>query len=337
MSSSDKSNKDSFFQIYDPQINVEELMEKLESKFQERNVSKEDLERISRIRFSPYSRQNYREFDPSLSANLFEKGISVPKFTNPRLWFLRGPLRWFVQKIIEFYALVDKKLSENRVRAFFQVLHELVLLKKKQDILAMKMEEFYQEYAENKFMAAKGMNPRVAYSPLYIRSDFESGVPPESETLLRFLQDAQPVNILYPISLGFLEYCNSIHLDYRVATPYLEDHDLIRRSLTSQVFTIDNIPNSGSILFHANACMFPSAFWEGLLRSWRKLETETRILIRFQEKTNSNLSPFQDQLPLSIQRGDLAEYLKLLGFKNIFIQEPDEFGWTLAIFLHSPR
>ncbi len=156
MSSIEKSPHEPFFQIHDPEINVEEIMEDIESKLKSRDISKEDVERISKLRLSPFSKNSLREFDASLSANLFEKGISPPKFTNPKLWFFKGPLRWMLSKFVDFYALVDKKLSENRVRAFFQLLHEVVILKKRQDLLGQKLDEFYQEYSNNKYIAAKG-------------------------------------------------------------------------------------------------------------------------------------------------------------------------------------
>jgi hypothetical protein len=56
------------------------------------------------------------------AANAFEKGISPPKFTNPKLWFIRGPIKWVFVSLVNLYSFIDKKLSENRIRAFFSVL-----------------------------------------------------------------------------------------------------------------------------------------------------------------------------------------------------------------------
>ncbi|WCL49574.1 hypothetical protein O4O04_01795 [Leptospira sp. GIMC2001] len=310
-------------------------MDKIESRLQERNISKEDVERVSKLKFSPFTTHSSRKFDPSLAANLFEKGISTPKFSNPKLWFLVGPLRWMLEKFVNFYALVDKKLSENRVRSFLQVLHEIVVIRKQQDLLAMKMEEFYQEYAENKYQAAKGMTQRTLYSPLFTRVDFDSGVPPESEELLGIIQENQPVLIYYPSSLAFLEYCNSQNLKYRVITPFEEDVTLIRRSVTEFVTTNTKVPPNTSVLFHANACLFPSGFWEGLLREWKSLESDTRFLIRFRDRSTISLSPFQDNLPMRIDILQLSEYLKSIGFKNIHIHDTNQWGWTLVSFINS--
>ena len=336
MSSLEKSPEDSFFQIYDPELNVQDIMKEIESKLKSRNIAKEDVERISKLRLSPFSNSHSREFDASLSANLFEKGISTPKFTNPKLWFLRGPLKWLITQFINFYALVDKKLSENRVRAFFQVLHEIVILKKKQDLLGRKLEEFYQEYAQNKFFALKGSSKSSSYFPLSIRVDFESGPPPESEDLIDLVKDVQPVLIYYPSNLGFLEFCNSINLKYRVVSPFEEDVNLIRRTITEFVSSQEKISPNSCLLFHANALLFPSSFWEGILRQWRSLQQETRFIIRYRETSNSSLSPFHDNYPLQIDIESLPEYLRSLGFKNIFVHSANSYGWINISFVLIP-
>lgn len=314
-----------------------EIMDTIESRLKERNISKDDIERISKIRFSPFSKRSHRDFDPSYTANLFEKGISTPKFTNPRLWFIRGPIHWLLKKGVSFYSLVDKKLSENRVRAFFQVLHELVLIKKNQEILSQKLDEFYKEYSEERYKASLGMNPTTLYSPLSLRVDFESGVPPESDEILNLLRDVQPICIYYPSSLSFLEYCNSQNIKYRVVTPFEEDVTLIRRTITEFVSTQDKISPNPSVLFHANACLFSATFWEGILRSWRGLEQETRFILRFKEGTQSSLSPFRDNLPLFIETSDLGDYLRSIGYKNVHIHEKNQWGWIHISFTHSPQ
>lgn len=332
MSSVDKPIHQPFFQIYDPNVNVEEIMDSIESRLKERNISKEDIERISKLRFSPFANKANRDFDPSFTANLFEKGISVPKFTNPKLWFLWGPLRFLIRKIIELYSLVDKKLSENRVRAFFHVLHELVLLKKNQEVLSLKMDEFYKEYAENNYQASLGMNQKTLYSPLSIRVNFESDIPPETDELIDLIRDVQPVAIYNPTSLPFLEYCNSLNLKYRVITPFEEDVNLIQRTITEFVTTSDRISPNPSVLFHANACLFSSGYWEGLLRNWRKSNQETRFIIRFKQGNSTVLSPFQDNLPLRIELSQLSDYLLSLGFKNIHVHDTNSWGWTNVSF-----
>ncbi len=336
MSSVEKSPQEPFFQIHDPEINVEEIMEEIESKLKTRDITKEDVERISKIRLSPFSKNSTREFDASLSANLFEKGISPPKFTNPKLWFLKGPLRWMISKFVDFYALVDKKLSENRVRAFFQLLHEVVIIKKRQDLLGQKLDEFYQEYSNNKYIAAKGLHQTTVYSPLSIRADCESDHPPESEDLIDLIKDSQPILILYPSSLTFLEYCNSFQLNYRVVTPFPEDVNLIRRTITEFVTTQEKISPNNFVLFHANACLFPSGFWEGTLRQWRAIEQETKFLIRFRDRSNYNISPFSDNLPLQIDSTKIVEYLRNLGFKNVTMHPINNYGWINISFMNFP-
>ena len=66
-------------------------------------------------------------------------------FTNPIFKYIRGPIRYLLVKFIEGYSLFDKKVSENRIRAFFNVVYELVLLRKKYESLDKKFHELYKE------------------------------------------------------------------------------------------------------------------------------------------------------------------------------------------------
>ena len=138
------------FEIHDSEINVSEIMKEIESNLSKRNINKEELNKIYRADFSPDSPGGYREFDPAYIANQFESGISPPKFQNKSLWFIRGPIKWIIVKLIELYSYVEKKLSFNRIRAFYSVVHELIVLKKRYDLLQSRFDELEKEVKELK-------------------------------------------------------------------------------------------------------------------------------------------------------------------------------------------
>jgi hypothetical protein len=142
-----EKNKE-IFEIQNSDINVAEIMREIDSSLRQRSINKTDIERIAKLKLSSDSPAGHREFDPSLTANLFEKGIAPPKFTNPRYWFIKGPLKWMIVKFTEFYSLVDKKLSENRIKAFYSVLHELILLKANHRRLEQKISDLYKHVVD---------------------------------------------------------------------------------------------------------------------------------------------------------------------------------------------
>ena len=144
------------FEIQNSDINVPEIMREIEASLKKRSIDKNEIERIAKLKLSADSPAGHREFDPSLTANLFEKGIAPPKFTNPHLWFIRGPLKWAIVKFTEIYSLVDKKLSENRIKAFYSVLHELILLKNKHQRLENKFNELYKHVVELRTSSRSG-------------------------------------------------------------------------------------------------------------------------------------------------------------------------------------
>lgn len=320
-----------FIEIQDPEINIEEIMQAIESRLKARNISPEDIERISKIQFTPKDLEGIRKWDPAYTASLFEKGISVPKFTNPKLWFLKGPLKYLLAKFVEFYSMVDKKLSENRVRAFYQLLHEVILLKKKQEMLSQKIETLFKSYLTT--TQEKSYQYSIhQYLPLSITYEYESDIPSESDFLLDFVRDVQPVLIYFPESFRFLEYCNIKNLQYKVYTPYQEDILLIKKHITDQVVNYEDISNCQSVLFHANAKLFSAKFWENILRTWSNWKNDLRFVIRYKNSDNSPLSPFADTLPLQINESLLPSYLRSFGFKIVHIHNVDSYGWTVVTF-----
>ena len=81
-----EKNKE-IFEIQNSEINVAEIMREIESNLRQRSIDKSEIDRIAKLKLSSDSPAGHREFDPSLTANLFEKGIAPPKFSNPRYWF----------------------------------------------------------------------------------------------------------------------------------------------------------------------------------------------------------------------------------------------------------
>ncbi len=156
-------NKD-FIEISDPTIDVEQILTSIEKSLASACIDLEALSKFQNQRFTPLSPEGFRSFDPLGAAHSFEKGINPPKFTSPKLWFIRGPIKWIFVSLVNLYSFVDKKLSENRIKAFFSVLHELIRINRKLKSIEIQMDliskqiytesgkqEFYKQSTDSQF------------------------------------------------------------------------------------------------------------------------------------------------------------------------------------------
>lgn len=135
-------NLDELFKVSNMNLDAKEIMREIESRIRIRSIDKEELEKILKQKIhSDINSIGFRAFDPAYTANLYEKGISPPKFTNPKLWFIKGPIKWFVVKLIQGYGFLDQKLSRNKVKAFYSVLHELIALRRKVEELEKEIQD----------------------------------------------------------------------------------------------------------------------------------------------------------------------------------------------------
>lgn len=319
-------------EIKDSSVNVRELMMEIESRLSRRPVTKEEIDRLTRWKFSPQSPEGYREFDAAETANLFEKGISPPKFTNPKFKYIRGPIRWALVKFIEFYAFLDKKLSENRTRAFYSVLNELILLRGDHEKLKRKFEKFYSEFIELNYSLKKKIEPDFLWSSEFL---YEEETPEESESaLLSRLSPGESVLVLNPEWGKFLKLLLKAQIEFRAATWDQNHYAYIKDKITSSIDLSaldDLLPGMAApskIIAPSNLCLLPNWVLEKLFRQLAiKAAPGTEFAFRYSNYSNRFSSPFQPVLLTQIEEASFREFLHKLGFKNIVeTKVPDGFA-----------
>lgn len=332
-----KEHNKEVFEIQNSEINVPEIMEEIESSLKKRLIDKKEIERIAKLKLSTDSPAGHREFDPSLTANLFEKGISPPKFTNPRLWFIRGPLKWAIVKFTEIYSLVDKKLSENRIKAFYSVLHELILLKIKHQKLESKLNELYKQIVEL----------RTATRPSFFQNEYYDNNRPLAEKfnqsnlrILSLLKKEKSTLVLLPDWENFLNLLklNRIHFDVvaqnKIQSDYINEQITNKVIHTNSIQTFTEYKNYSNIILHCNACLLPVWILESLLMFWKEYaESGTQCFIRFSNSSLDLHSPFQENYQTRIDLEKLLSNLKELGFKNIISHVVEKEEMELITFL----
>ncbi len=309
-------------EIKDSSVNVRELMQEIESRLARRPVSKEELDRLTRWKFSPQSPEGYREFDAAETAHLFEKGISPPKFTNPKFKYIRGPIRWLFIKIIEFYAFLDKKLSENRTRAFYSVLNELILLRGDHEKLKRKFEKFYTEFIELNYSLKKEIGPDFIWSSEFL---YEEEVLEESETLLLSrLTPGDSVLVIHPEWGKFLKQLLKAQVEFRTITWNSNQYSFIKEQISNSIefLSFEELlpppPLPLKIVSPSNLCLLPNWVLEKLFRNLAsKTSPGTEFIFRFSNYSNRFPSPFQPVLLTQVNDSSFREFLHKLGFKNI--------------------
>jgi len=332
-----KKSGETIFEIKDSGINVEEIMQELESSLKKRNVTREEIERISNQSFSPKSPAGFREFDPAFTANLFEKGISAPKFTNPSLWFIKGPFKWMVVKLVEIYSFVDKKLSENRIRAFYNVLHELILLRSKHETLLKRYERFYKEFLELKAIIQEKVQPDFEISVIQYKNP--KLIEESDEIILEEIsKNSKNTLVLFPEWGDFLLKLRTKKIQFDSISFSKNQFDHIKKQITDNVrFTDDlaslNFSGFDSIVFQSNINLIPNWKIELLLkRIAEKSDKPTKVYLRFSEKDISSNSPFQPSYPTRVDLSEIRPFLKNLGYKNIQELETEKDGFHLFMF-----
>ncbi len=324
------------FEIQNSDINVIEIMAEIESSLKNRSIDKKEIERIAKLKLSADSPAGHREFDPSLTANLFEKGIAPPKFTNPRLWFIRGPLKWAIVKFTEIYSLVDKKLSENRIKAFYSVLHELILLKTKNQRLENKYNELYRQIIEL----------RVSARPSFFQNEYYDNNQPLAESfsksnfrILSLLKKENPSLALLPDWENFLNLLKVNRISFHALVQNKIQFEYIKTQITKEVTNTNSIQafkeykNYSNLILHCNACLLPAWILENLLLSWMEnAGSGTQCFIRFSNSSLDFHSPFQENYQTRIDLEKLLIHLKELGFKNIISHTVEKDEMELITF-----
>lgn len=327
------------FEIQDSDINVTEIMAEIESSLRRKNIDQEEISRISRLKLSTEIPQNYREFDPAETAHFFEKGISPPRFTNPIFKYIRGPLRWLLVKFIEGYSLFDKKVSENRIKAFFSVVYELLLLRKKHETLEKKFHEMYRDMNEIKSHLFSDSKPQFFYSP---NAPLERSQEESNLKLVEMLKNNGKSLILFPEYDNFLQLLQLNQIPHVALLHTKNDYTYFRENISNSIEYFENIENYNNfseyknIVFFSNACKLPGWMLEKLLFSIRKYsDTDSKIFLRYSNSSITYHSPFQPNFPTRISPELLFHFLKETGFKNIIRHTVDDGELSLITFQKS--
>jgi hypothetical protein len=323
------------FSIQDSDVNVSEIMREIEENIKRRNIRLEDIQKITKISLNPETPLGHRKFDPSNTAHLFEKGISPPKFTNPIFRYVKGPFRWLFVKFIESYSLFDKKISENRIKAFFSVVYELVLLRNRYEKLESKVNELTKELSDIKVLIKKTdlSNIYNPYNPLQENLDIGE------ERILYLLKENEKTLLLFPDKNSFLQRLVLKNIPFHSIVYSKSLFDYFRNNITNQIELVEDFSKfqkySGfkNIIFVSNACLLPGYLIENIIYNIHKYsDPGTKVLFRFYNSSLKFYSPFQENYQTRISVELLNHFLKEEGFKNIVQHSVEDGELNLITF-----
>lgn len=308
------------FQIKNSEVQIKEILADLEKKLSLRNISKEELSRIQNLDLTSDVSSFNRQFDPAYIANQFEEGISIPKFTNPKYSFIKGPLKTIITKLIQFYSLLDKKLSENRIRAFYLVLHELIRSRKKIQRLEKKLFELSNilNQIQVKQTVSKNTFEFSDYYKLF-QEDLEFDFTPIHSAL----HNSKKILLIEPIHAQLPKEILSKGQELSILTSLLEKKESLLK-FTNSIFVQENIiefknySEFDAIIYSGNICSLRPEFIHLLFLNFQKnSNTHTKFLISFSNQANSEILPFSLNSISKIDSEKFRIYLNELSFLNI--------------------
>ncbi len=310
-----------FLEIRDPQLNVKEIMRDLESKIPLSPSNEIDWERVSQMQFQPESPEGFRKFDPAGTAHLFEKGIAPPKFTNPKLWFIKGPLKFLFNRFIEFYSLVDKKLSENRIRAFFSVLHELIRIGKRVQRLETRFEGFYKDY-----LLHSDRNRQANLNFGWATNQYfdDSGLTQDWNLVLDDLKASGKTLVLFPEWGEILKQLTFQTIPFLSITNQPSEHDFILKKISSNIQLVEslfplekNVSQKMNVILFLPLNRFPSHHLETIFAELsRWMQQNHHLYFSVQSEPDAKNRPFADVHVSKIDLKLLSGYLSGFGFSK---------------------
>nr|WP_244288383.1 hypothetical protein [Leptospira congkakensis] len=275
---------------------------------------------LTKISYKPESPQGFRKFDPAGTAHLFEKGISSPKFSNPKFWFIRGPVKFIVNRLISVYGLIDKKLSENRIRAFFSVLHELVRLGKRIEQIENRFDGFYRDHLLH---GSSNELPNFGWA---VNSYFtDAGSNPSWKFALEDFSKSNAVTVLFPEWGDILKQLSISQIPFQCITSHEDEFRFIQNKITTTVrlekrlFPLKQILNpSADVLVYLPLNRFPSFWIERIFAEIsNSIQNGKHLYFSVSTKPTNANRPFRDLQVSEINLELLPNYLETLGFKQV--------------------
>ena len=114
------------FEIHAPGIDTSQVIASVEKRLEERGYDPDETKRIEELSFAPVSPAAEHGFDPAVTTELFERPVSAPDFKSLKYRRFPAPFRKGARWLFQFLSSVNEKLSQNRVQAFYNVVHEII-------------------------------------------------------------------------------------------------------------------------------------------------------------------------------------------------------------------
>lgn len=331
------NEEDSIFEIRNSNVNILQILKEIESQLPKKEVDLKDIQRISELNSDKLQAKRFRFFDPAHTAYLFEKGINPPKFSNPKFWFIKGPIRWLVYKLIDLYSLFDKKVSENRTKAFYNLVHEVMLLKQKQESFEEKFYELLQDYVTLKSRITKESSSNLQEIKNFYINPIQERI---ETTLFEKVKENKPEKILllFPISFHLVKTLEFSNIPFIAITNESENYEFLKTNYTQNILFLENVFNwdkiqeFNHIIIGQNLSNFPS--WnlqELFLQLQKHTSNKTQIYTWYKNSTISSTNPFQENFPTRIVFELLDEYFEKINFfvLNRTILEDETFLITI--------
>lgn len=326
------NSEEAIFEIHDPEINIKELMEEIEKNISKRNISTEDIEELSNFNLSKDNAYNLRDFDPSYTAHLFESGINPPKFTNPRYWFIKGPIKKLLVWTIDFYSNIERKLSNNRIKAFYSLIYEVMILRNRLEKTNNQILDLQKELMNLKTYIHSG--DYKFYSKLNEpQEEFVS----EDEFLLDKLSMSDSVLIILPDSVAIHKKLKLKGIRHLVviqknflSNPFGKNSAV---KVASNLLDFNEFESWNKIVIDTNLCLLPNWYIESLLNNLKShTEKGTKVFMKFSNVPTSKSNPFIERYITYIDENLLHNYLRDLGFYNIIVNRKNNSNLTVISF-----
>ncbi len=109
-----------------------------------RRFGADEAARVASLSFTP-SPSRGGAFDPVDTGELFERPVDSPDFQSAKYRFVKGPLRWVARFLFKWASALFDKLSENKVQAFYHVVHETIALNHRLGRLSEEIQSLVEE------------------------------------------------------------------------------------------------------------------------------------------------------------------------------------------------